>query len=204
MNARLLIFAAMDTTSSSLARILHLLSEHQDVQDRLREEVLYAYKSFGTGDLDYDTLQSFRIWRQSVARRFACESSLYYFRTTDLTRGILLIRHSPFATMPRTYVSALPPNAASAHQLSEILWLPHHRARKDIMLPLDVPTSVGHTQVSEILIPEGTTIFVGIRAINRDPVIWGPDAKEWKPERFLNPLPENVTSAKVPGLYANL
>lgn len=46
----------MDTTSSALARTLHLLSEHQDVQDRLREEVLNAYKSSASGDLDYDTL----------------------------------------------------------------------------------------------------------------------------------------------------
>lgn len=54
--SRLLIFAAMDTTSSALARTLHLLSEHQDAQDRLREEVLNAYKSSESGDLDYDTL----------------------------------------------------------------------------------------------------------------------------------------------------
>lgn len=53
---RLLIFAAMDTTSSALTRILHVLSENQDVQDKLREEVLNAYKSSESGDLDYDTL----------------------------------------------------------------------------------------------------------------------------------------------------
>lgn len=46
----------MDTTSSALSRVLHLLSEHQDVQDRLREEVRAAYRISGSGDLDYDTL----------------------------------------------------------------------------------------------------------------------------------------------------
>lgn len=72
------------------------------------------------------------------------------------------------------------------------------------MVPLDVPTTIGNSEVSEIFIPEDTTIYIGIRAINTDPLIWGPDAKEWKPERFLNPLPESVTDAKVPGVYANL
>lgn len=52
----LLILAAMDTTSSALARILHVLSEHQEAQDRLREEVRAAYKASDSGDLDYDTL----------------------------------------------------------------------------------------------------------------------------------------------------
>lgn len=72
------------------------------------------------------------------------------------------------------------------------------------MVPLEVPTNIGGSEVSEIFIPEDTTIYVGMWAINTDPLIWGPDAKEWKPERFLNPLPESVTDAKVPGIYSNL
>ena len=35
----------MDTTSSALARLLHLLSEHQDIQDKLRDEVQRASAS---------------------------------------------------------------------------------------------------------------------------------------------------------------
>ena len=50
------IFAATDTTTSALSRIFHLLSEHQDVQSRLREEVTTARQAYG--DLDYDTLQA--------------------------------------------------------------------------------------------------------------------------------------------------
>lgn len=52
---RTLTFAAMDTTSSALSRILHLLSVNQPVQDRLREELINARKEAG-GDLDYDAL----------------------------------------------------------------------------------------------------------------------------------------------------
>ncbi|KAJ3523182.1 hypothetical protein NMY22_g11558 [Coprinellus aureogranulatus] len=42
-----LMFAAMDTTSSALARILHLLSINQNVQDKLRAELRDAYESYG-------------------------------------------------------------------------------------------------------------------------------------------------------------
>ena len=51
---RTLVFAATDTTSSALARIFHLLAQHPDVQDRLREEICAARNS--DGDLDYKQL----------------------------------------------------------------------------------------------------------------------------------------------------
>jgi cytochrome P450 len=50
---RTLTFAATDTTSGALARILFLLSIHQDVQNKLRQEITEARKS---GDLSYDEL----------------------------------------------------------------------------------------------------------------------------------------------------
>lgn len=49
------MFAAMDTTSSALSRILLLLSMNPSVQDKLREELVAARKEAG-GDLDYDAL----------------------------------------------------------------------------------------------------------------------------------------------------
>lgn len=54
---RTLIFAAMDTTSGALSRILHLLAMHQDVQNKLRQEIAEARKQKG-GDLAYDELVS--------------------------------------------------------------------------------------------------------------------------------------------------
>ena len=46
----------MDTTSSVLARILCLLVEHQDVQDKLRREFTEARDAIG--ELSYDELDS--------------------------------------------------------------------------------------------------------------------------------------------------
>ncbi|KAF8896614.1 cytochrome P450 [Infundibulicybe gibba] len=51
-----LTFAAMDTTSNALSRILHLLATHQDVQERLRQEIQGART--GAKDLSYDDLVS--------------------------------------------------------------------------------------------------------------------------------------------------
>lgn len=49
----ILIFAATDTTSSSLARIVHLLAEHPDVQEKLREEIINASDN---REISYDEL----------------------------------------------------------------------------------------------------------------------------------------------------
>ena len=51
---RTLTFAAMDTTSGALGRILSLLSIHRDVQNKLRQEITKARKS--SEDLSYDDL----------------------------------------------------------------------------------------------------------------------------------------------------
>lgn len=50
-----LTFAAMDTTSNALSRILHMLATHPEVQEKLREEILVAREEAG-GDLEYDSL----------------------------------------------------------------------------------------------------------------------------------------------------
>ena len=58
--------------------------------------------------------------------------------------------------------------------------------------------------IHEIAVPKGTAIAVGIFSANRNKAIWGEDATEWKPERWLSPLPNTVTDAKIPGVYSNL
>lgn len=46
----------MDTTSNALSRILHLLAMHPKMQERLRQEVIAAYKAHMGGDIPYDEL----------------------------------------------------------------------------------------------------------------------------------------------------
>ena len=51
------IFAGMDTTSNALSRILHLLCQHQDVQDKLRVEIRAAVEQYGL-EIPYDELSA--------------------------------------------------------------------------------------------------------------------------------------------------
>ncbi|KAH9175552.1 cytochrome P450 [Lactarius sanguifluus] len=77
-------------------------------------------------------------------------------------------------------------------------------ARSDVVLPLSSPIrDVNGREVHEIFVPKNTNVFVQIYNLNRDPSIWGADAAEWKPERWLSPLPQSVADANIQGVYAN-
>ncbi len=49
------MFAGADTTSNGLSRILHLLCEHPDVQDKLRAEIRAAIEQYSE-EVPYDEL----------------------------------------------------------------------------------------------------------------------------------------------------
>ncbi|KAF8962739.1 cytochrome P450 [Flammula alnicola] len=77
--------------------------------------------------------------------------------------------------------------------------------RQDVVLPLSKPIKgIDGQEIHEIPIPNNTNVVVGILEANRNPDIWGPDSHEWKPERWLNPLPDTVAAAHVPGIYSHL
>lgn len=155
-----LIFAATDTTSNALSRVIHLLSKDILIQERLRAEIIEARERNGGEDLDYDMLV------QLPLLGAVCRETLRL--------------HPPIPLVMR-------------------------QARADAILPLSRPfiSNQGNV-VSEVLVPCGTQVLVSIMACNRDPAIWGPDAHNWRPDRWLSALPETVTSAKVPGIYSHL
>ncbi|KAG6873943.1 hypothetical protein C0995_008982 [Termitomyces sp. Mi166 len=78
-------------------------------------------------------------------------------------------------------------------------------ATKDCILPLSTPIrGRDGWSMNSIFVPAGTRLFVSIRDINRDPMLWGPDSYEWKPERWLSRLPQAVYDARVPGVYSHM
>ena len=73
------------------------------------------------------------------------------------------------------------------------------------MLPLHEPIrATDGTHLSEIAIPKGTVVVLNLWACNTNPALWGEDALEWRPERWLAPLPRELEEARVPGVYSNL
>ncbi|KAF7356081.1 hypothetical protein MVEN_00938000 [Mycena venus] len=74
---------------------------------------------------------------------------------------------------------------------------------KDVLVPLTYPIRSTNTgeEVKELLIEQGTAVYLGLSAANRSTAIWGPDAAEFKPERWLK---RTQTESKLPGTYSGM
>ncbi|KAI0072733.1 cytochrome P450 [Panus rudis PR-1116 ss-1] len=153
-----IIFAASDTTSNALARILHTLVVHQDAQEKLRQEI-GDFRDSGE-DLTYDRLVELP-YLDAICRE-------------------TLRLYPPVLSMDRI-------------------------ALRDTVLPLSKPIKdIDGNLVREVPISRGTSIAIGIYGFNRSTDIWGEDAAEWKPERWLQPLPESVKNSPSGGVFYNL
>ena len=77
---------------------------------------------------------------------------------------------------------------------------------KDAVLPLSEPvmTDDGTSMIKEIPIRKGQDLIVGFGAVNKLKDVWGEDAYEWKPDRWLQPFPTSVTNAHIAGVYSSL
>ncbi|KAJ7670000.1 cytochrome P450 [Mycena polygramma] len=74
---------------------------------------------------------------------------------------------------------------------------------QDCILPLSVPiTGIDGRRVDVIAVPKGTEVYIAIAAANHNKAIWGPDALEFKPERWKNGHAQGVT-VKMSGVYGN-
>ncbi|KAI0833380.1 cytochrome P450 [Trametes gibbosa] len=58
--------------------------------------------------------------------------------------------------------------------------------------------------MTKIAVPKGTFLVLNLKACNTMETLWGKDAREWKPERWLAPLPRELEQARVPGVYSHL
>ncbi|KAH9927286.1 cytochrome P450 monooxygenase [Fomitopsis serialis] len=82
---------------------------------------------------------------------------------------------------------------------------PSRRAVRDTVIPLSRPIhGTDGKLVTEIAVPKGTEAVIGTLGSNTSQAFWGEDALEWKPERWLSPLPESVTEAGIPSVVGNM
>ena len=168
----------MDTTSNALSRILHLLAQHPDVQEKLRAEIIEA-QGGDRSDIAYDDLIKLP-YLDAI-----CRETLRLYAPVPLAGPRLYGCH--FSCTPPKYLTT------------------YCSASKDIVVPLSRPVrGRDGRDITEIFIPRGTTILTNIQASNADKVLWGDDAMEWKPERWLTPLPAPLEDARIPGVYAHL
>lgn len=83
------------------------------------------------------------------------------------------------------------------------LYQNYRLAARDDVLPLSKPiTGRDGTEITKLPIAKGTKIILSIAAYNRNREVWGEDAHEYRPERWL----ENGQERKGPtlGVYGNL
>lgn len=61
------------------------------------------------------------------------------------------------------------------------------KATKDDILPLSAPLMTrSGTKVDHVVVSKGSTVTIPIRCMNRSTSIWGPNAKEFVPERWVD------------------
>jgi cytochrome P450 len=79
---------------------------------------------------------------------------------------------------------------------------------EDCVVPLQFPIRDPRTgaEQRQLLIAKGTSVYVGLGAANRSKAVWGADAEELKPERWLgkNIADGTENSVKMPGIYSNV
>ncbi|KAG8960638.1 hypothetical protein FRC03_006310 [Tulasnella sp. 419] len=93
-------------------------------------------------------------------------------------------------------------------QISTMLIAGHETTReagKDDTIPLSTPyvDKQGVTR-HEVKIDKGTTVYFSIISMHRDKSVWGEDAMEFKPERWLKGEETQQRSTDVPGVFAGL
>lgn len=137
---------------------------------------------------------------RSAEKLYACgftDLILKYIRSQ-----LPLYSYPPLSMLLRTYVYITP---AIANDTDYEFFLRTFRALEDAILPLFTPiTGIDGCEMHEILVPKNTTVILSLLNSNRDPTLWGPDSYEWKPERWLAPLPDMLTQAPIPGIYSHL
>ncbi|KAG0707410.1 cytochrome P450, partial [Suillus ampliporus] len=151
-----MVFAGLDSTTSALSHCIYLLAKNPLAQARLRSEIRDAIR--GT----------------SLAQD---GSSVFDQENPLLNLSYDALMNLPFLDGVVRETLRLYPS------------FPHmtRRVTKATTLPLQFPVrSSSGAEVSAISIPEKTIVVISILTANRNRTIWGDDANEWKPERWLS------------------
>ena len=67
-----------------------------------------------------------------------------------------------------------------------------------------IKSADGKSEIREIPLKKGTSLLISIYNANRSKAIWGEDAEEWKPERWLNTKVSSVAKEQLPGVYSSM
>ncbi|PCH42156.1 cytochrome P450 [Wolfiporia cocos MD-104 SS10] len=183
--------------------ILIRASQAASEQDRLSEEEMIAQMTtflFAGMDTTSNILSNVidRLTERSDIQTKLREEVTKAFHDGDLEYDQLV--QLPYLDAVCRETLRLAPSPAGFCSLT-----PSTRPTQDVVLPLSKPIrGMDGTWMQEIPIPRGTDLFMGIWGSNRNKELWGDDAMEWKPERWLSPLPRALVDAPIPGVATHL
>ena len=79
------------------------------------------------------------------------------------------------------------------------------RTLEHVVIPLSQPTAtISGEPITTLHLTPNTEVHIAISASNRDPAIWGEDADQWKPDRWIGKKVEDVATQRLPGIYSGM
>jgi cytochrome P450 len=186
------LFAGSDSTALSVSWCIHLLSLNPELQTRLRDEIL----SLPANSSPYS--DSSRASSPTPSETQSCAS----FSSFESAGG-----YSEYARADA--IEALPFLDAVVRETLRVCPPVHGTIRcatKDDTIPISSPIDLRDgTKIDTtngIRIRKGTFVHIPIEGLNMSKDIWGEDAREFNPDRWMD-LPESARPPTHPGL-ANL
>ncbi|KAH8995011.1 cytochrome P450 [Lactarius akahatsu] len=178
--------AGVETSALASSRLLHALASRPTAQARLRSELRQA-------KLDHAASQDIPLDDSSwsdIELPYDILMSLPYLDA--VVRETLRV-YPPSSLLSRTCARAL--SLCHVRGPLTFLLLVEHGRQRPSLCSFPVLSSTGE-EVTSVVVPEGTTVIISVLAANHNKAVWGDDASEWRPERWLNASGQHAWSGQ--------
>lgn len=169
------LLAGRDTTASLLSNMFFMLAKNPSIWAKLQAEVADLEGRRPT----YEELRNLKYLRCCINECKAISLSLSLSPSLHL---FLSLSHSltPCLSLPLFSKCTLMKDARLALRLHPVVPFNARQAFKDTVLPL----GGGPDGKSPVFVPKGTRVFYSPYAMHRRSDLYGPDADEFRPERW--------------------
>ncbi|RAL51338.1 hypothetical protein DM860_010840 [Cuscuta australis] len=99
---------------------------------------------------------------------------------------MLLALHPEWQSRVREEIGDDPPDAEGISKMKTLTMVIHEVLRLYPPGAFVSREALEETKIGHITVPKGVCLWTLIPTLHRDPEVWGPDANEFKPERFAN------------------